>query len=261
MRDRLERVCSSSWRVEANVSPQDKDMDLTLAPGTVQATDPRQFRAEPPKAPTAGSGLHVKVLVNFAPQKQHAATLTPIDTSALVSLLRRLSRDERIGSYSLVAFNLNNQRVLFRQDNVEQIDFPALGASLQDVSPGTVDLQMLADKGSGTRFLTDLMNQELALAGADAVVFAGPKAMLEGNVPAEEIEKLSAYELPVYYFNYALNPFLNPWRDTIGKAVKSLKGVEYTIRTPRDIWRSVSEMVSRIAESGNQEAVAGVSGK
>jgi hypothetical protein len=46
-----------------------------------------------------------------------------------------------------------------------------------------------------------------------------------------------------------LNPQANPWRDAIGAAVKYLKGVEYTISKPRDLFFSWSDIVGRIVKS------------
>ena len=87
--------------------------------------------------------LNVKVLVNFAPQNSRSATLQPLDTSALTAILRNISRDPRIGKFTIVAFNLQEHRVVYRQDNAEKIDFPALGEALDSISPGTVDLKRL----------------------------------------------------------------------------------------------------------------------
>ena len=48
------------------------------------------------------------------------------------------------------------QRVLYRQQSSERIDFPALGQALQSIKLGTVDLKRLAQKHGDTDFLTDL---------------------------------------------------------------------------------------------------------
>ena len=95
---------------------------------SILASDNELFREEPPvrRSPTDGS-LNVKVMVNFAAQHASSATLRPLDTSALVSILRSISREPRICKFSIVAFNMTEQRVLYRQDNADQIDFPALG--------------------------------------------------------------------------------------------------------------------------------------
>jgi hypothetical protein len=49
--------------------------------------------------------------------------------------------------------------------------------------------------------------------------------------------------------NYTVNPQANPWRDAIGSAVKSLKGVEYTISRPRDLFFSWSQIIGTIVKS------------
>lgn len=206
------------------------------------------------------SGLNVKVLVNFAPQNERAATLQPYDTSALVSILRTISREPRIGRFSLVAFNLQEQRVVYRQEDADRIDFPALGSSLETLKLGTVDLERLSDKHGETRFLTELIGQELESGQyVDALIFAGPKAMLSQNVAQEDLKALGDLPYPVYYMNYNLYPYEVPWRDTIGNAVRFLNGQEYTITRPRDLWRAVREMVSQIVAEKDSRSIASAS--
>ena len=63
----------------------------------------------------------------FCAAESRSATLQPLDTSALTAILRNISREPRIGKFTVVAFNLQEHRVVYRQDNAEKIDFPALG--------------------------------------------------------------------------------------------------------------------------------------
>ena len=258
MRDRAERVCSDYWDLEAALPERDREMDLILPPGHVQASDPEPFRAEPPVERLEGvPPLSVKVLVNFAPQRAHSAVLLPLDWSALVSILRSLSRDPRVGKFSIVAFNLQEQRVIFRQDDTARIDFPALGEALESLNLGTVDVQRLSQKNGETQFLADLIQRETAgMNSPDALIFAGPKALLDRNVPEEELREVGPVSYPVFYMNYNLNPSAIPWRDAIGNVVKFLKGTEYTISRPHDLWAAVTEMVSRIVKSKDQRLTA-----
>src|SRR5580658_6575808 len=48
MRDRTERVCSSSWDTEASLSSKDRPMSLSLGPGAIRRADGEQFKEEPP---------------------------------------------------------------------------------------------------------------------------------------------------------------------------------------------------------------------
>jgi hypothetical protein len=248
MRDRTERVCSSSWDIEASLSNKDKQMDLMIAPGEIRASDYEQFKEEPPvERSQAEQPLNVKVLVNFAPQNSRAATLQPLDTSALVSILRTIAREPRIGKFSIVAFNLQEQRVIYRQDNADRIDFPALGESLESLNLGTIDLQRLSQKHGETEFLANLIRKEIDTRDhPDALIFAGPKAMLDENISSDDLRQLGDVRYPMFYMNYNLYPQKIPWRDAIGNAVKFFKGYEYTISRPRDLWYAVTEMVSRI---------------
>lgn len=248
MRDRAERVCSDYWEAEASLPAKDKEMNLMIPPARITTTELEQFRDEPPVERTSGDGLQVKVLVNFAPQNARSATLQPFDTSALVSILRSISRDPRIARFSVVAFNMHDQKVLYKQEHAEKIDFPAIGKALETLKLGTVDVGRLANKHGETEFLEGLLKTELASLQTDAVIFAGPKALLEQNVSQEALRGVGPVNMPVFYMNYNLTPQASPWRDSIGHAVKFLRGVEYTISRPRDLWYSVSEMVTQIAK-------------
>lgn len=259
MRDRAERVCSHTWKVEAVLPPKDKKIELNEPADTVEPSHPEQFEEEPPVARGAGeSSLNVKVLINFAPQRARSATLQPVDTSALVSILRTISRDPRIGKFSLVAFNMQDQKVLYKQQNADRIDFPKIGEALRELKLGTVDLKKLAVKNSETEFLSELLQKELTGSEpTDALIFAGPKVLLDQNVPQEALKTVGALDYPVFYLNYNLYPQQIPWRDSIGHAVKHFRGVEYTITHPRDLWFAVSEMVQKIDKS-RQTKRAGV---
>jgi len=54
---------------------------------------------------------------------------------------------------------------------------------------------------------------------------------------------------PVFYMNYNVNPQGIPWRDAIGVAVKHLKGAEFTISRPRDLFVVWTEIMGRIVKS------------
>jgi hypothetical protein len=261
MRDRAERVCSFSWDTEIALNPKDRQMALAIAPAVIQKWDGEQFKEDPPVQRTnTEPPLTVKVLINFAPQSSASATLQPLDTSALVSILRSISREPRIGKFSVIAFNMQEQRVVYRQDNADKIDFPALGDALHSLKLGTVDFSKLGQKHADTEFLADLIRRETT-AGAhpDALVFAGPKVMLDTPVPQESLKQVGQVDYPIFYMNYNLNPQAAPWKDAISHTVKFFRGAEYTISRPRDVWFAVSDMVSRIVKSRNGKQTSSIS--
>jgi hypothetical protein len=150
-----------------------------------------------------------------------------------------------------VAFNLKEQKVLYRQDAADHIDFPGIGEALKGLQLGKVDFSKLSNKKADTEFLTELIRKEVGTAGdehPDALIFAGPKAMLEENVPQDVLRSVGEPDYPVFYMNYNLFPQSSPWRDSISMAVKHFRGQEFTISRPRDLWYAVTEMMSKIVK-------------
>ncbi len=253
MRDRAERICSSNWELEASLPSKDKQMALDIVANAVQPGDTEPFKQEPPVNRVSSDGpLNVKVMVNFAPQDSYSASLQPVDTNALVSILRNIAREPRISKFSIVAFNMQEQRVIYRQEAASQIDFPAMGQALHSLNLGTVDLKRLSQKHGDTEFLTNFITQEIQedKDRPDAVIIAGPKVMLDNALPQDTLKQLGDnVKYPVFYMNYNLNPQANPWRDAIGNAVRYLKGAEFTISRPRDLFFAWSEIIGRIVKS------------
>ncbi len=250
MRDRMERVCASGWDITATLPAKDQGIKMAIPASAIDVSEREFFKDEPPvtRLSTAEDQLNVKVLINFAPQRSSAAAMQPIDTSALVSILRNISREPRIRKFSVVAFNMNDQRVVYRQENTDQIDFPELGKALATLKLGMVDYKKLTDKRSETDFLTKLIQDELGHNTSDAVIFAGPKVMLDEPPSPDSYKEIAATPFPVFYMNYNLMPQQNPWRDSIGTVVKRLRGYEYTISRPRDLWTAWTDIMGRIAK-------------
>jgi len=251
MRDRAERVCSHSWDAEATLPAKDKQIALDIAPSAVQPVETEPFKQEPPVARAQQEGpLNVKVIVNFAPQDAMSATLQPIDTNALISILRSIAREPRITRYSIVAFNMQEQRVIYRQDGASQIDFPAMGKAIHSLNLGTVDLKRLSQKHGDSEFLTSFITREIAeeKESPDAVIIAGPKVMTDSGIAQDALKQIGDLKFPVFYMNYNVNPQANPWRDSIGVAVKALKGSEFTISRPRDLFFAWTEIIGRIVK-------------
>ena len=218
MRDRTERVCSFHWDTEAALAPRDKRIGLDIAAGAVRQVHSEPFRPSPLVArDRGGATLHMKAVVNFAPQNEAAAALRPEEIGALVSILRTIARDPRIARISLVAFNLQAQKVLYRQPESSRIDFPALGRALRSLNLGTTDPRRLKQKREGSQFLADLITTEVSQAAEspDALVFAGPKLGMTDAIPLDALKLLGGVKFPVFYVSYNLSPVPNPWHDTI----------------------------------------------
>ena len=251
MRDRMERVCSMHWETEAKPDADNKDLPLIMPPNTVAQRPQEAFSEQPPVERTSGSKLlHVKLLVNFSPTNPHEASLKPWDVEAIVSILRSVAREPQIGRFSLIAFNMQEQRVIYREDNVERIDFPALGEAVSGIKLGTVDFRRLQDPASDTKFLTSLLTEQLGpqQPEPDAIVITGPKLMLERKIPSEALKEGGRASCPIFYLNYNFNPRRYPWRDSIASALRAYRGLEYSITLPRDLGSALTDMMFRLSK-------------
>lgn len=251
MRDFGGRFCSASWSVDAALAPKERQMTLALPPQAIRNAQTEEFEPEPPvRRMEQNPPLDVKMLVNFAPHRMESAALDPLDTLALVSILRNISRNPQIGKFSLVVFNIQEQSVLLKENSVDQIDFPALGRALQKLNLGTVRASQLAQKNGDVTFLSNLIRNETSSGpNPDGLILVSPKTVIDVSLPQDDLKQIGELPYPVFYINYDADPQAMPWRDVIGRMVKLLKGREYTISGPRDLWNAVSETVSKIAKS------------
>jgi hypothetical protein len=239
--------CSAHWELRALLA-REREVTVALPPESVRPPDREQFVPEP--SVERGQGrppISVKLLVNFAPQKPGAATLDPLDTAGLVSILRTVARNPEIQRFSVTAFNLEGRRMLYRQSFTDRIDFPSLGDAIRKLGLGIVNVTQLASKNGDVAFLTTLLENEVRTESrADAFIFVGLKTQLDSGVPEEEIKKVRELQSPVFYLNYSPDRQAFPWRDTIGRVVKFFKGREYTISGPLDLCNAMSDLMSRI---------------
>jgi hypothetical protein len=109
--------------------------------------------------------------------------------------------------------------------------------------------------------LTNLVRHEVTSPQdhPDALIFAGPKVMLDANVPQDALKEAGDVNFPVFYMNYNLNPQAVPWKDAISHTVHFFRGYEYTITRPRDLWFAVSDLVSRVVKSRNGKQTSSIS--
>lgn len=248
IRDRSEHFCTAFWRFSAARRGKDRPVALWVGPGTVKTAAPHPFLAESPINRDTSHPLSVLAVLHVAPQTEGASIMPPGETIALLSILRSIAREPRITSHSVIAFNIERNEVLYRQENASQIDFPALGAAIEQLHLGVVDFHKLVQKDrSDTQFIAEIVAEEIGRTRPDALIFIAPKGQGGDAAIRDSLKRLGAPEFPVFYLNYASGPPMPFWGDAIGAIVKLWKGAEYTIEKPRDLYLAWQAVISRIA--------------
>src|SRR5260370_28935201 len=160
----------------------------------------------------------------------------------LLSILGRQTHEAGGRRFTLVAFNVREQKISYRQDKAEKIDFAAIGKAVQAPTAGTVN---------ETHFITKLLTDQLGpqTASPDAIIIIGSKLTLEKKVPLDPLKERGATSCPIFYLNYNSNPIDEPFHDTIGSALRAYKGaLAYNIVLPRDLGGAIRDMLSRIGK-------------
>lgn len=241
LEDEVGRSCELSWKLEAKLSRRHRHVNLTVRPGEVTEAGVYLFRPE--RAPHArGAGLRIKLLVNLDMRSRRRARVRLWRYAPMISGLRVMSRHEDLAEFSLVAFSLEEQKVLHRQPLSRRISFPALGDAIKSLTPETVEFDTLR-KGSDLAFLDTVLSEELSDGEqVDAIVFVGADDRFGKHVSPETLDKVRSLGVPVFHFNSTL--YL--WRGAMGNTVRSLGGKEYKVRQPHELAKAVNELVAEI---------------
>jgi len=247
MRDQRERLCATSWDLEMKLNSKDSQLREWIPQSLVLPLMPL-FAEEPPVVRASESGLpHVSIIVYFDPADPSSTRLDDQDVKGLVAILRRIGGDPHIGTYSIIACSLATQQVVYQQENASRLDLKALGEALALLKFGTVDAKRLASTNGPAQFAADLIREHLMKNRPDALVVLGRKAGSETGVSRAALESLPG--TPTFYLSYNAELQPNLWRDPISTIVKSLRGFEYGINRPKDLFHAWSDVMSRIAQT------------
>jgi hypothetical protein len=256
MRDGQGRYCSSHWQADAKLAAGERDLPIGLPPNAVAALAEEPGSGHAARVSAGGDSLHVKILLNVAPADTSRAVLDPAELDVLGSLLQNIGREPQFHSFTLVAFNIHTQKIIQRQENVSRIDTRSLRAAIEKSDVGTINYRSLLDPHSEPKFIARVLAGELGdgMPKPDVLLVAGPKASVDGKVPLEQLKEFGQAAFPIFYFSYVGDPLQNPFRDSIGAALKAYKtSAEFKIMRPRDMGVAMSHLLSwvRTRSSGD----------
>jgi hypothetical protein len=246
MRDTNERVCARFWDVTNRIKGKDTILDAAVPRDLIQPIDPTPFQQLTANERPPGPPLHVKIIVNFAPEDPEKITLDQRDSESLAFILRAILQEPKITTFSVIACSLRSQQILYTSGKTPDVDLTALPAALAQVNLGTVDAKTLAPGNSEADFLKTFLTEEIKDADYDALIFVGPKYPHKLSISQSSMDALKASSRPLFYLNYERVSNSYPWDDAIGHVVKTLHGREYHISQPRDLFSAMSDVASRI---------------
>jgi hypothetical protein len=250
MRDWHGGVCSASWTLSPRLPHGAGHIATAFPRGAVLASGEDQAAQAQPRDAKAIGGLHLAVLVHAGSNRAGAWSVSDEDRDRILSILRTIGREPRVRSFSVLAFNLETTRILYKETETSRIDMAELNSAMKSLRLGTIALDELATEGAEAQFLTDVAGNQDFWGHADALVFVGPKCSLDQALTDSMRRQLGSACRPVFYLSYG-GRTLHRDRDPISAAVRHWRGNEFNLGKPLDLVSAWSRIMSRL---GNGQA-------
>lgn len=242
------RICRKSWRIEARLGSSERGLRPGIPPGTVAEAS---FRRWSPQEDDDGDVplRRITILLHAAPLAPNTTRLRPQDRIMLLGSLASLLESLPARRVRLVVFNLDQQKELFRQDDLMPESFPQVAQAMNDLQLQLVDYRTLENQRGHIDLVAALINQEIHSAStSDAVFFLGPPSRYLDKLPPSAFGESS--DMPPQFFFFQYKPY---WRrgaelpDSIALAVKKLKGKTILIHTPADFARAIKQAGAQLS--------------
>jgi hypothetical protein len=170
LRDDLGRTCIHEWQIEARSGRSARGIENPLPPNTVAA-----LARVKPQRPAAIAPGRLTVLLHAAPSAPRGATVACGDIAASLGELSSLMQQEPDRSVHLVVFNLDQQKILLREDSFRLQDLNRVQESIYNLQLAAVDYRTLVHRTGSAELLLGILDRELnGPEPPDTVVFIGP---------------------------------------------------------------------------------------
>lgn len=251
MLDQDGRACRKHWAIEARRSGQSKEIPLRIASGTVAPFTFATWKARSNQRETVPAGeRQLTVLFHVAPMFRWNTSLRTWDQEMLLGSLGSLLEQIPCTRVKLVAFNLDQQKELFRQDDFDSDGFDRLLEAMEKLQLGTVSYGTLAQTAGHVDLLKKLVDEELAgESRSDAVIFLGPSAR-QSDKPALPLRHVGSLPQPLFfYFEYKPFWFRSAdFPDVVYHLTRALAGKVFRIHSPSDFASAIRSVRASLDE-------------
>lgn len=243
------RGCRAHWMFETPHQPENDRITLSLARGAVQPLSTRRWDEVRGPEPAAAK---LTIFLDATPMNPSASHLRPFDRVLLLSSLVSLLARAHYRDVGLVAFNLDQQRVLLEEQHLDEQGYLRLANKLRDLELATIDYKVLKQRRGHVEMLARLMNTELAAPDPpEAVVFVGPASSLRDKFSPDLLQRGSAVMPHVFYFEY--HPYWGrgpEFADVLRNLTKACSGKAFSIHSPAELSNAIEVFARTLAAAG-----------
>ncbi len=246
--DPRHRTCRRVWQIKVPHHMQ-KAVPVVLAAHQVSSLTIPPWRGPQPKG-----RLRLAVLLSAGSYDPRANRLRAGYQTMLLQILSSLLQQVPCVSAHLVAFNLDQERVIYRADAFQPSGFAGLQQAFNGLALGTISVRTLEKRNEWPQMLATLMNQQLATnPPPDAVIILGRSFRWVRKLPRDML--MFHYEgmSQIFYFE---NGPQNLFPDSLGFLTKTLRGKIYRISTPHDLGAAIQKMLAQLREGDSNAAIS-----
>ncbi len=244
MFDDRDRMCRKSWSMEARPTASERSMNLGLAAGAVAPITFRRWSSQNGDVPTL---RRLTVWLHAAPMFARSTRLRGGDRSILLGSLAALLESLPAKSVRLVVFNLDQQKELFRNDELTPESFDDVVRSMNNLQLSVVDYNVLKNRRGHVDLLSTLLNEELQRPDpSDAVVLLGPGARYFDKLPAAAFEERHGDTPHFFYFQFRPYMARAEATDSLEFAIRGVKGKTNVVRTAQDFARAIRQVQAQV---------------
>jgi hypothetical protein len=232
------------WPMEVARNRREHGVPLAIEANTVLPVTLMPWNGTPV---SDNSGLRLTILMHAAPMNQRSVKLYAWDRLFLLETLLSVVRQIPYSSLRVVAFNLGQQKELFRDENFNFKSLDRLSETLRETEMATVPAQAL-ESNAQSEMLARLSQEELNRnLPSDAVIFLGPSCRFDKKVSKEALKTLEADGRRFFYLEY-FPGFMRggEFPDAIHLLTRDLHGTVFPIHSAPELASSVQRMLSQI---------------
>ena len=238
------RFIQKRWHIDVRRGHRERSAEIALPPRTVAPiTDAWDGRLGVPQTP-----LHLTILLDAAPVNPYALKLRAWDRALLLDTLSSVLKQIECTSARLVAFNLDQQREIFREDRLDSQGWMNLEKSLRDLELGAVSLSVLKDRQGWSDLLVQILNKEITSPEpSDAVILLGPTTRMRARIPSILLPAPKESKPEFFYIDYcAYGLSTSEFPDTLAQITRQLGGNVLKIHSPGELARAIKEIQTRL---------------
>jgi hypothetical protein len=198
--DRKHRLFHRSWKTKVYAHGSETRAPVSIQPNTVAALTLPDWQ----RTASDRNLERLTVLVDAAPIHANSTRLRAWDRAFLLQALSSVLTLLPSNSVRVIAFNLDQQREVFRTDDFNPGETHSFSDALDELKLGEVPYQVLQQSQGACNMLLDLLRREIkAERPSGAIILLGPTNRLTGKIPPELVSEHGPGAPPIFYLKYS----------------------------------------------------------